>query len=277
VGGPGGEGSAYAKLKGADTRSLVETLQSNGVRVLGSSIIGLPEHAPDNIDEAIEHAVVHDTEFHQFMLYTPLPGTPLHAEHAARGTLKGDDECPPADTHGQLRFNFRHPHIRDGQETAFLRRAFRRDFEVNGPSVLRIARTLLLGWRTHKEHPERRVRERFRRECAALPTTYAGALWAAQRWFRADRALAGRIRALRRAIGREFGLRARLAGPLLGAVVLAAMRREARRLARGATYEPPTFYETNRPRERTGRQVAAPCRWVTPERMTSVIPAGERA
>ncbi len=114
--GPRGQGSAYDKLKGIDTRSLVDTLQSNGIRVLGSTIIGLEEHTPENIDEVIDHAVGHDTDFHQFMLYTPLPGTPLHAEHLGGGTLMSDDECPPADTHGQLRFNFRHPHIRNGEE-----------------------------------------------------------------------------------------------------------------------------------------------------------------
>jgi biotin synthase-like enzyme len=74
-----GEASAYSKLNGTDTRALVERLQALGIRVLGSSIIGLPEHGADNIDRAIDHAVAHDTEFHQFMLYTPVPGTPLYA------------------------------------------------------------------------------------------------------------------------------------------------------------------------------------------------------
>jgi hypothetical protein len=224
--------------------------------------VGLPEHTPDNIDEAIEHAVSHDTEFHQFMLYTPLPGTPLHAEHVEQGTLLGEDECPPSDTHGQLRFNFRHPHIRDGQETGFLLRAFGRDFEVNGPSILRIARTLLRGWQRHKDHPEERVRARYRRECAGLPTVYAGALWAAQRWFRDSPALACRLGAIRQGIVREFGLLARLAGPTVGAFLLAAMHREEWRLAGGTTYEPPTFYETNRPDLRPLRG-ASPCRWIS--------------
>ena len=258
-----GKGSAYGKLKGADTRSLVDTLQSHGIRVLGSSIVGLPEHTPQNIDEAIDHAVSHDTEFHQFMLYTPLPGTALHAEHLAQGTLLDDEECPPADTHGQLRFNFRHPHIRDGQETEFLLRAFGRDFEQNGPSILRIARTLLRGWQKHKDHPDARIRERYRRECRGLPTVYAGALWAAQRWFRARPVLAGRIAGVRQAIAREFGLAARLAGPVVGTFLLAAMYGEARRLRRGTSHEPPTFYETNRPHERATRDAPSPCRWIS--------------
>jgi hypothetical protein len=256
-----GKHSSYVKLRGADTRSLVDDLQSHGIRVLGSSIIGLPEHTPENIDQAIEHAVAHDTEFHQFMLYTPIPGTPLYAEHLANGTLLDERECPPADAHGQFRFNFRHPHIRNGEETEFLLRAFRRDFEVNGPSVLRIARTLLRGWLRHKDDPDPRVRGRYRGECSGLPTLYAGALWAAQSWLRGHPALVRRLRGTREAIDREFGLRARLMGPAIGLFVRAAMQAERWRLRRGRSYEPPTFYETNRadfPRERA----ASLCRWV---------------
>ena len=88
-----GEDSRYAKLHGADTRALVRRLQAHGTRVLGSTIIGLEDHTPENIDAAIEHAVRHDTVFHQFMLYTPLPGTPLYAELSAQGRMKDESEC----------------------------------------------------------------------------------------------------------------------------------------------------------------------------------------
>ena len=221
-------------------------LQGLGIRVLGSSIVGLAEHGADNIDAAIDHAVAHDTEFHQFMLYTPVPGTPLHAEHRANGTLLSAEECPDADTHGQLRFNYRHPRIRNGEETEYLLRAFRRDFEVNGPSVARIARTLLRGWLALKDHPDPRVRERVRFETKDLKTQYAGALWAAERWFaRTNPTLAARLRATRRDIEHAFGWTARVAARVVGPVVLATLWREERRLRRGRTYEPPTFYEAN--------------------------------
>ena len=69
--------SGYAKLNGTDTRQLTAELQSHGIKVLGSTIVGLEHHTPENIEGEIEHAVSHDTDFHQFMLYTPVPGTPL--------------------------------------------------------------------------------------------------------------------------------------------------------------------------------------------------------
>jgi radical SAM superfamily enzyme YgiQ (UPF0313 family) len=258
-----GESAEYAKLRQADTRTLVAELQSHGIRVLGSSIVGLPEHTPETIDAAIDHAVAHDADFHQFMLYTPVPGTELYATAAARGALLSEAECGAADSHGQLRFNFRHPHLREGEETELLLRAFTRDFEVNGPSVLRIARTLLAGWVRYREHPDRRVRARYRRECRDLPTAYAGALWAAERWLATDRRLAARLGAVRRAIENEFGLAARVAGPLLGRVILGRMRREQRRLDGGWTYEPPTFYEVNPAEASRRRESHRPCGWVS--------------
>src|SRR5580692_3359530 len=68
--------AGYSKLQGSDTRQLTRELREHGIRVQGSTIIGLEHHTPDNIIAEIEHAVSHDTDFHQFMLYTPVPGTP---------------------------------------------------------------------------------------------------------------------------------------------------------------------------------------------------------
>jgi radical SAM superfamily enzyme YgiQ (UPF0313 family) len=240
-----GQKSRYEKLQGIDTHSLVAELQDNGIRVLGSSLIGLEEHSPESIDEVIEWAVTHHTDFHQFMLYTPPQGTPLHAELAEKGLLLSDDEMEPADVHGQWRFNYRHPHIRMGQETEFLLRAFQRDFEVNGPSVIHSMRTLMKGWIKHKNHPEPRVRRRFAAEVESMPILYAGAAWAASRWYRADTVLAPWISGLLQEIYREFGVKARLAAPILGRFVLDRLHREERRLSAKPSFEPPTFYETS--------------------------------
>lgn len=266
-----GKESSYRKLSGIDTFQLVRDYHSHGIRILGSSIIGLENHTPENIDEVIDYAVAHDTDFHQFMLYTPIPGTELHREHAAKGTLldwKRDFE--EADIHGQLKFNYRHRHIRDGQESEYLVRAFNRDFTVNGPSVLRIARTTLEGWKRYKNHPNPRIRARFQYEARELPFKYAGSLWAARLWFKDNPKLAARITAVLDDIKKEFGLKARILGPVAGSVILGKIRKEARFLKGGGVYEPPTFYEANHPmaalREAdrdTHPNEAAPIRWIS--------------
>jgi radical SAM superfamily enzyme YgiQ (UPF0313 family) len=233
--------SNYSKLVGADTLELTQQLRSHGIRVLGSTIVGLEHHTPENIREEIEFAVSHDTDFHQFMLYTPLPGTALHEQMKGEGRMLDVDL---ADVHGQYKFNWQHPAISRDDSKKFLDWAFWRDFERNGPSLYRIARTTLEGWKRYRAHPDLRIRERFERDARTLSTAYSGLLWAIERHISStNEALSQRIRALREEISKECSALAPLTGWLLGPVFLWAARREERRLAQGYTYEPHPIIE----------------------------------
>jgi hypothetical protein len=175
------------------------------------------------------------------MLYTPVPGTPLYAQIREEGRLLDGDL---ADIHGQWKFNFRHAAISRDDSKTWLDRAFRRDFERNGPSLFRIVRTTLEGWRRYGRHPDPRIRQRFAREAAKLRSGYSALLWAMERHLKQSNSpVAARVRALRTEIRREFGIRARLAGWSLGPLLLTSAKREERRLAAGWTYEPQTFVE----------------------------------
>ncbi len=240
-----GENSKYQKLNGVDTRGLVRTLQSNGIRVLGSTIIGLETHTPENISEVIDYAVSHDTVFHQFMLYTPNPGTPLYEKHRKEGSLLPEAEMPPADSHGQYRFNYRHPRIHDGLEEQFLLDAFHRDFDVNGPSLYRLIRTMLEGWKAHGRHPDRRIRERYEWDAAPLQSAYAGAVWAMKIWYRGNEAMTRRLNDLLRDLYGAFGWKTRILAPVIGLYALSCLRREDRKLKRGWTREPVTIVGKN--------------------------------
>jgi radical SAM superfamily enzyme YgiQ (UPF0313 family) len=242
-----GEESRYGKLAGVDTHALVRRLQENGIRVLGSTIIGLEEHDDASMAGVIEYAVSHATDFHQFMLYTPLPGTPLYAEMEMAGALLPESECDPADAHGQSRFNYRHPRLRAGGEGAHLLAAFERDLEVNGPSFLRLTRTMLAGFERYRDDPSPRQRQRWHQEGKTL-ITYTGGVWATRRWYLQRRRaphIVAMCDALLRDLVRVLGWRARLAAPLVGAYAYHALAREERRLARGWRYEPRTFREEN--------------------------------
>jgi radical SAM superfamily enzyme YgiQ (UPF0313 family) len=234
--------SHYAKLQGADTRQLTSELREHGIRVQGSTIIGLEHHTNENIADEIDYAVSHRTDFHQFMLYTPVPGTPLHKEMSEQGRLLEDVDL--ADIHGQDQFNFQHAAISREDSKRFLDSAFQRDFEQNGPSLYRMCQTMLQGWRRYRDYPDARVRERFTRESAKLRTAYNAALWAMEKHLRkVNRKVSEEIAALRREVEKEFGNVARVASRAGGPVLLWTVRREERRLAAGRTYEPPTFLE----------------------------------
>ena len=237
--------SQYVKLQGIDSRQLVRDLQAHGIRVLGSTIIGLENHTPENIDEAINYAVDHDTDFHQFMLYTPVNGTPFYAQMKAQGMLKDPSEFHVSDIHGQHMFNYRHPHIPAGQETEMVVRAFNRDFERNGPSTLRIVRTTLTGWQRYKNHPDQRIRRRFAWEARELATSFSAVAGAARRYYRNNPAMYDKISSLLKDLHREYGWKSAILQRGRWPLCLAQIRQEAQRLASGWTYEPPTFYEKN--------------------------------
>jgi radical SAM superfamily enzyme YgiQ (UPF0313 family) len=234
--------SGYAKLLGADTIALTRELQSHGVRVQGSTIIGLEHHTPSNMAEEIAHAVAHDADCHQFMLYTPVPGTPLYGEMRAQGRIL--DEVDLADIHGQYKFNFTHEHIARDESKVWLDRAFQRDFDVNGPSLFRMMRTTFEGWRRYQADGDARIRARFAKEGDKLKHGYGAALWAMEKYLEPSHAdVSERIRSLRRQIERELGGLSRLIDHTLGPVLWWSALREARAFPAGRPLEPQTFVE----------------------------------
>jgi len=234
--------SSYAKLRNSDTQALAAELRQHGIKLLGSTIVGLEHHTCENIREEIEHAVAHGTDFHQFMLYTPVPGTPLFQQMQSEGRMI--DGIDLADIHGQYKFNFEHAAISREDSKRLLDWAFRFDFERNGPSLFRICETIFQGWKRYRDCPDLRVRQRMANEAAKLRTTYDAALWVMEKRLRKTNAdIAARIGELRREIEREFGAATRLVRAVTGPVLLWTSKREDRQLARGKTYEPPTFVD----------------------------------
>src|SRR3954454_9496996 len=210
--------SSYLKLEGADTRARTAELRRHGIKLLGPTIVGLEHHTPENIHDEIEHAVSHDTDFHQFMLYTPVPGTPLFRQMSEEGRML--DGVALADIHGQHALNFENAAISREDSKRFLDHAFRRDFERNGPSIYRICRTTFEGWRRYKGYPDPRVRSRAAWEARSLRDGYAAALWAMEKHLAGvNSGVAEKVRARRTEIGREFGLMSRIVTKALGPVL----------------------------------------------------------
>jgi radical SAM superfamily enzyme YgiQ (UPF0313 family) len=235
--------SGYRKLREADTIALTRELQSHGIRVQGSTIIGLEHHTPENLQQEIEHAVAHDADCHQFMLYTPVPGTPLHAQMRAEDRLLHDVDL--ADIHGQYKFNFKHPHISRDASKAWLDWAFQYDNTVNGPSLFRMMRTTYQGWTRYRNDADPRVRARFADEARKLARGYGAALWAMEHYLHAsNRSISDRIRTFRRRVEDDLGgVTTRVIDRIVGPVLLWSARREAARYPAGRPLEPRTFVD----------------------------------
>lgn len=238
--------SSYAKLKGIDLPKMTAELMENGIVLMGSTIIGLEHHTPENIDEEIEAAAAYDTDFHQFMLYSPGPGTELFRRLEEEKRIL-PDKLDPADGHGQYKFVFEHKAISKDDSKIFLDRAFRRDFERNGPSLYRMIRTQYRGWKRHRKHPDLRVRTRFQNQLSSFRYAYPPLLRAMERRLE-ELGLPGSaaVRTLREEMEREFGPVTTAAARMLGPVLRWTGAREAKRIARGWTYEPkPAVYRRN--------------------------------
>lgn len=137
--------SKFAKNKGINIPALVKALKSHGISVLGSGILCMEHHTPENIYEDIDFLVGLNADMLQFMLLTPLPTTGLYKDHKQRGILRTD--IPWEDIHGQKRLNYDHPAFTEDQPEQFLKAAFRKDYEVNASSIFRVIETNFLGYK----------------------------------------------------------------------------------------------------------------------------------
>jgi hypothetical protein len=159
--------------------------------------------------------------------------------------MKDPSEYHLSDIHGQLIFNYRHPSINDEQSAEFMIRAFNRDFQVNGPSTVRIVRTTLAGWKRYKNHPDQCIRDRYAWESRELSTTFSAVVGAAKLYYRNNPVMYAKMSALLRDLHAEYGWKSRIWSAIGGRWVLRQVRKEEKRLAAGFSYEPPTFYERN--------------------------------
>ena len=171
---------AMASCKGADTQQLTARACANtasGARARPSS--GWSTTRRKILSSEIEYAVAHETDFHQFMLYTPVPGTPLIRRWRSRAGCWTASIWPIF--MGSTSSTFEHGAISQEDSKRFLDWAFWRDFERNGPSLYRICQTMLQGWQRYKDYPDPRVRERFARQVSKMlaPTMRRCGRWSA--------------------------------------------------------------------------------------------------
>jgi radical SAM superfamily enzyme YgiQ (UPF0313 family) len=75
----------FAKNSGLDAAELVRELRDRGVSVLGSAILCMEHHTPNNMGADIDFVVGLQADMMQFMLYTGMPVTRLYEDHKKRG------------------------------------------------------------------------------------------------------------------------------------------------------------------------------------------------
>lgn len=153
------ERTTFEKNRGIDFRRMISTLRENGISVLASGILFMEQHNKNNIWDDIRFLVGLKSDFVQFMQLSALPGTKLYDDFTGRGML--DNKVPYEEWHGQHRIWFNHPEFTAEESETILRDAFRYDYDTQGASVLRIADTVIRGYKTLSDRDESFMRRRI--------------------------------------------------------------------------------------------------------------------
>ncbi len=150
----------YAKNKGTDFQVLFMELKKRGISVLASSILFIEEHDQDTIWEDVDFVTSLNPDYIQFSPLGPIPGTKLYDDYETQGKLI--KTVPYQSQHGQKKIWFHHPHFTRHESEEFLLRAFKKDYERNGASLLRTIKTTLKGHLYCRNHSDERMRTRSR-------------------------------------------------------------------------------------------------------------------
>ena len=142
-------------------KALLDELRNVGVKVVLSSILLMDFHTRQNIWEDIEGHIEARPAFSQFSHYAPCPGTPFYERLKEEGRLLAN--IPLEEWHAFKRPWFIHPEfsLNEGQEVQ--EKAYLEDFRRLGPSVARIIRDDLEGYRHMKNssNPVLKARAQF--------------------------------------------------------------------------------------------------------------------
>jgi hypothetical protein len=219
-------GTTYKKMDGIGLKGLIGQLQAYGIEVLGSTILGFPHHQPKDVDREIEHALSYGCTYNQFMLYIAMPGTPLWKQMKAEQRLK--ENFPWADIHGQHVQNWHHAHLTDEVISEKIDHAFKRDFEVLGPSILRMIQTQFDGYRNTANWDHELVQ--MRREMMRKKLPFYTMLVEAMRrdLKRIGNATHEQARELRDGLIKECGWKGKLAAMVGGPYVAHRLKAEQR-------------------------------------------------
>lgn len=131
----------YEKTKGIDVKKLIADLRANGIGVLASSILFLDHHTKETIWEDIDFAIDLKPDFTQFMQFGPMPQTQLYLDYKEQGRLS--ENIPYEEWHGQHRLWFKHDHFNGEESEQILKEAFKKEYRMLGPSILRQTETLI--------------------------------------------------------------------------------------------------------------------------------------
>ena len=172
-----GTESGYRKLKGKSLEDLYSSLKSCGVALLSSMIIGFPYQNRAQIVQEFDRLMTLGPSLTQILIYFAFPGTPFHKQVVAEGRyLPEYQDNPDLRRWDGFAMHFEHPEFSAPELEAPQRELYRQDFLQLGPSLVRLMRIWLEGYRNLRNSPKPLLRARAERQrqgfMAGLPGLY---------------------------------------------------------------------------------------------------------
>jgi len=195
-----GTESGYRKLQGKSLEDLYSSLRSRGVAVLSSMIIGFPYQDRAQIIKEFDHLMALGPSLTQILIYFAFPGTPFHKQVLAEGRyLPEYQHNPDLRRWDGFAMHFKHAQFEAPELEALQKELYRQDFSQLGPSLVRLIRVWLEGYRHLRNSPNPLLRARAQRlweeAIEALPGLYPAMLLGPTRDTRSEaRQLFGEIR-----------------------------------------------------------------------------------
>jgi radical SAM superfamily enzyme YgiQ (UPF0313 family) len=133
----------YSKLQGIDVPGMFKNLKEAGITMLASMIVGFDWHDESSLEDDFQYLLSLNPSLCQFMIYSPCPQTPLYSKFEAENRLL---EIPYIYRDG-FHAMFRHPRFSSEKLEKICRNLFKREYEELGPSIFRIQKVQLTGYK----------------------------------------------------------------------------------------------------------------------------------
>ncbi|HUY15675.1 MAG TPA: hypothetical protein VMX16_18905 [Terriglobia bacterium] len=170
-----GQRSGFAKQQGRPVEELIPDLESHGITVLASMILGFDYQTPDIIRAELANLLALKPTLAQFLIYGPTPGTPFFERVMKEGRLHRElVENPERYYRACDGFTamVRHPTLQPDEIEALQRECFETDFRILGPSVLRSVEVWLQGWKRYHDSESPYLRAKAARWAEEIGKAY---------------------------------------------------------------------------------------------------------
>ena len=138
----------FEKNRGVDIKKMFKDLNDVGINILGSSIVGVDAHTPENIWGDIDNHISLEPTLSQFLVFSPCPTTPLWDRLEKSGKLIKDY---PYNKRDGFHLMFKHDNFSAEEIEKIQQQAFEKEYKELGPSVMRFIDVALRGYNHFKD------------------------------------------------------------------------------------------------------------------------------